>query len=47
MNELKLSITAAIKEIDRNLLQRVWDELDYRLDACWVRDGALIEHVRI
>jgi hypothetical protein len=47
MNELKLSITSAIKETDKSMLQRVCDELDYRLDARWVRVGALIEHIRI
>jgi hypothetical protein len=43
IDELKLRITAAIKTIDRNMLKRVWDELDYRLDICWVKNGAHIE----
>jgi hypothetical protein len=29
IDELKLRITTAIRTIDRNMLERVWDELDY------------------
>jgi hypothetical protein len=32
IGELKLRITAAIETVNRNLLQRIWDELDYRQD---------------
>jgi hypothetical protein len=32
IDELKLTVTADIEIIDRNMLERVWDELDYRLD---------------
>jgi hypothetical protein len=32
VDALTLRITAAIETIDRNMLERVWDELDYRLD---------------
>jgi hypothetical protein len=32
IDELKLRITAAIETIDRNTLERAWDELDYRPD---------------
>jgi hypothetical protein len=38
-------ITAAVEIIDRNMLERVWDELDYRLDICRVSNGAQIEHL--
>jgi hypothetical protein len=44
IHELKLRITAAVETIDRNMLERVWDELDYRLDICQVTNGAHIEH---
>jgi hypothetical protein len=44
IDELKLRITAAVDTIDRNNLERVWDELDYRLDICRVTNGAHIEH---
>jgi hypothetical protein len=40
IDELKLTITAAIETIDR-----VWDELDYRLENCRVTNGAHIEHL--
>jgi hypothetical protein len=32
INELKWRITAAKEKIDRTMLERVWDELHYRLD---------------
>jgi hypothetical protein len=32
IDELKLTITTAIERVDRNMSERVWDELDYRLD---------------
>jgi hypothetical protein len=36
IDEPKLRITAAVETVDRNMLERVWDELDYRLDICRV-----------
>jgi hypothetical protein len=45
IDELKLRIITAVRTIDRNMLERVWDELDYRLDICWVTIGAHIEHL--
>jgi hypothetical protein len=35
----------AVAAIDRQLLQRVWQELDYRVDICRVTEGGLIEHL--
>jgi hypothetical protein len=43
--DLSTRITAAITVIDHDMLQRVWQEFDYRLDACRVTDGAYIEHL--
>jgi hypothetical protein len=43
--DLLAHITAAITEIDPNMLQRVWEELDYRLDVCSVTCEAHIEHL--
>jgi hypothetical protein len=34
VDEFKLRIAAAIETINRNMLERAWDELDYRLDIC-------------
>jgi hypothetical protein len=43
IDDLKLRITAAIETTDRNMSERLWDELDYRLDICRVMNGAHIE----
>jgi len=43
--DLKNRITAAVETITPDLLSRVWQELDYRLDVCRVTKGAYIEHV--
>jgi hypothetical protein len=40
--DLRAHITAAITEIDPNMLQRVWEELNYRLDVCRVTSGATL-----
>jgi len=40
--DLRNSITAAVETITPDLLSRVWQELDYRLDVCRVTD---IEHL--
>jgi hypothetical protein len=44
VDKLKLGITTAIETTDRNMLERVWNELDYGLDICRVTNGAHIEH---
>ena len=43
--DLKNRITAAVETITPDLLSRVWQELDYRLDVCRVTKGAYIEHL--
>jgi hypothetical protein len=45
IDKLKLRITATIATIDRNILERIWDELDYRVNICRVTNGAHIEHL--
>jgi hypothetical protein len=35
----------AIAAIDRQMLQRVWQKLDYRIDICRVNKGGHIEHL--
>ena len=42
--DLKNRISATVETITPNLLIRVWQELDYRLDVCRVTKGAHIEH---
>jgi len=38
-------IIAAISEIDRDMLQRVWVKMDYRFDVCRVTKGGHVEHL--
>ena len=45
LDDLHSCITAAIAEIDRNTLHKVWQEIDYWLDVCRVTRGAHIEHL--
>jgi hypothetical protein len=45
IDELKLKIAAAVETINRNMLERVWNELDYRLDICRITNGAHIEQL--
>jgi hypothetical protein len=35
----------AVAAIDRQILQRVWQELDYKFDICLVTKGGHIEHL--
>jgi hypothetical protein len=37
--ELRRRITAAVSVINRDMLQRVWVEMDYRLDVCVTKGG--------
>ena len=37
--DLKARIIAAVKNIDALMLTRVWQELEYRIDACRVTRG--------
>ena len=43
--ELKVRIRTAIETITADMLQTVWDELDYRVDVCRITKGAHIEHL--
>ena len=42
--ELKVWIRTAIETITADMLQTVWNELDYRVDVCRITKGAHIEH---
>jgi hypothetical protein len=35
----------AVAAIDHQMLQRVWQELDYNVDICHVTKGGHIEHL--
>jgi hypothetical protein len=41
--ELRQRIATGIETIDVEMLSRVWQELDYRLDICCVKRGSHIE----
>jgi hypothetical protein len=43
--QLRQRIVEAVAAIDRQMLQRVWQELDYRIDICCVTKGGHIEHL--
>jgi len=43
--ELKVRIRTTIETITADMLQTVWNELDYRVDVCRITKGAHIEHL--
>jgi hypothetical protein len=43
--QLRQRIVEAVAAIDSHMLQRVWQELDYRIDICRVTKGGHIEHL--
>ena len=45
IEEMKERITAALETVTEDMLQRVWHELEYRLNVCRVTGGAHIEHL--
>ncbi|GBL94856.1 hypothetical protein AVEN_197535-1 [Araneus ventricosus] len=45
LQALQERITAAVTDIDGNILLNIWTELDYRWDVFRVTKGAHIEHL--
>jgi hypothetical protein len=43
LDDLQELITEAVNSITPDMLQRVWSELDYRIDVCRVTGGAHID----
>jgi len=43
--ELKVQIRTAIETITADMLQTVWNELDYSVDVCRITKGAHLEHL--
>jgi len=43
--ELKVRIRNATETITSDMLQTVWNELDYRVDVCRITNDANIEHL--
>ena len=42
---LRNRITAAVALVDRDMLIRVWNEMDYRIDVWRITKGGNIEHL--
>jgi len=43
--ELKVRIRTAIETVTADMVQTVWNELDYRSNVCRITKGAHIEHL--
>jgi hypothetical protein len=43
--QLQQRIVEAVTAIDRQMLQRVWQELDHRIDICHITKGGHIKHL--
>ena len=43
--ELKVRIRTAVETITADMLQTVWNELDYHVDVCRITKVAHIEHL--
>jgi hypothetical protein len=43
--QLRRRIVEAVAAIDHQMLQRVWQELDYRIDICRVTKSGHIENL--
>jgi hypothetical protein len=43
--QLRRRIVETVAAIDRQMLQHMWQELDYRIDICRVTKGGYIEHL--
>jgi hypothetical protein len=45
LQDLRNRITAAVALVDRDMLTRVWNEMDYRIDVCRITKSGHIEHL--
>ena len=43
--DLPLEDTATVALIDSEMLTRLWNEIDYRIDVCRITKGGHIEHL--
>jgi len=43
--KMKVRIRTAIETITADMLQTVWNELDYRVDVCRITKGSYTEHL--
>jgi len=45
--ELKVRIRTTIETITTDMLQTVWNELEYRVDVCRITNGAHMEYLYV
>jgi hypothetical protein len=45
LRDLRNRITAAVTLVNRDMLTRVWDKMNYRIDVCRISKGGRIEHL--
>ena len=45
LQDLRNRITAAVALVDRDMLPRVWNEMDYSIDVCRITKGGHFEHL--
>ena len=45
LQDFRNRITAAVALVDRDMLTRAWNEMDYRKDVCRVTKGGYIKHM--
>ena len=45
MHSFKRQVACVKESITADMLQRVWNELDYRVDVCRITKGAHVEHL--
>ena len=45
LQDLRNRITAAVALVDRDMLTRVWNEMDHRINVCCITKGGHIEHL--
>ena len=45
LQDLHNRIAAAVAMVDRDMLTRVWNGTDYRIDVCRITKGGHIEHL--
>jgi len=45
LQDIRNRITTAVALVDRDMLTRVWKEMDYRIDVCRITKGEHIKHL--
>jgi len=45
LEELKIRIKDAVNAMTPDMISKVWEEFDYRVDVCWADGGDHIEHL--